>query len=259
MKHPVIIIQARLSSTRLAGKVLREVGGRPMIAWLLERLAFAKLPVVLAVPRADAPRFEALTRDFPVQLFGGDENDVLDRYIEAARANGADPVIRVTGDNPLTSVECLALCLEKHAAMHADLTHPCGLPYGAGVEVISRQALEAAWASGREPDDREHVARYIYRNPGRFEIVPMPIPEPYRGEDLRVTIDTEEDFKRFEGIVAHVKARRYLRLLDAMKYLRQGDGNATEPKAKETKEAKESKEKKPIAKKESRARSKRSE
>ncbi|MBN8216597.1 MAG: NTP transferase domain-containing protein [Spirochaetes bacterium] len=226
MKHPVIIIQARLSSTRLAGKVLREAGGRPMIAWLLERLSFAKCPVVLAVPREDAPRFEPLTREFPVQLFPGSEQDVLDRYAEAARANGADPIIRVTGDNPLTSVECLALCLEKHAAMAADLTHPVGLPYGAGVEVISRQALEAAWTGGRESDDREHVTRYIYKNPGRFEIVPMPVPEAYQGSDLRVTIDTEEDFRRFESIVGHVKPRRYLRLLDAMKFLRQGAAEA---------------------------------
>lgn len=229
-KNPVIIIQARLGSTRLPGKVLKDAVGRPLLAWLLSRLTHAGLPTVLAVPREEQGQFTELAAEFPIQVFGGDGEDVLDRYAEAARANGADPVIRVTGDNPLTSVTCLRLCLERFEQMGADLCHPVGLPYGAGVEVVGRQALEAAWKNAREPDEREHVTRWIYKNPGRFEIIPHEVPPDHHAPDLRVTVDTDEDFARFEAIARSVKPRKYIRLVDAIAFL-QKHGPAPAAKA----------------------------
>lgn len=230
--NPVIVIQVRLASTRLARKSLLPVEGLPLIAWVLRRLVFARLPIVLAVPMAEVGEFSFLKKktwadrkqrihspETAVEIFGGDENDVLGRYLSAARSVDADPIIRVTGDNPLTSVEGLLSILNQFLLKGVDLAHPVGLPHGSGVEVIRRSSLEVADAEARKPHEREHVTPYFYQNPARFRILPVPVPKELTSSEFRTTVDTIEDFKKFERMAREIPPRGgYLRLADAIRF-----------------------------------------
>src|SRR5262249_30323565 len=138
-----------------------------------------------------------LPGEISFEIFGGSEEDVLARYLGAARKYDADPVIRVTGDNPLTSVECLGLSLDFFRRHLPDMGFLEGLPYGSGVEVIRPQALETALAESRPGHAREHVAPYIYQNPKRFRILSEKAPKEYWHSEIRTTVDTAEDFRRF--------------------------------------------------------------
>lgn len=128
-------------------------------------------------------------------VFIGSKDDVLDRYMTAARQFNADRIIRATGDNPLVSAEM------ANAAQ--DLAHRSGaayagfseLPVGSGVEVIRRAALEEAWSESQDPYEREHVAPFLYRHPERFKIVVDPAPEGFRSPGTRITLDTPDDYK----------------------------------------------------------------
>ncbi|MBL8992869.1 MAG: hypothetical protein JNM63_05980 [Spirochaetia bacterium] len=230
--NPGIVIQARLASTRLPGKSLLPARGLPLIGWVLRRLAFARLPIILAVPEKELPEFLFLKEktwmnaggvlhspEPRFEIFGGEEQDVLGRYVSAARAFDVDPIVRVTGDNPLTSVEGLLFVLEKFLLQPPDLAHPVGLPHGSGVEIISRRSLELANLEALLPYEREHVTPYFYRSPGRFRILPVPVPAPLVCPDFRTTVDTMEDLKRFERIAKEVPPRGgYIRLADAISF-----------------------------------------
>ncbi len=238
--NPVIVIQARLGSVRLPGKSLKLIQGIPLVGWLLRRLVYTGLPIVLAVPRKEMDDFSILKNHawldangvlsppaFSLEIFGGDESNVLDRYVCAAKHFDADPVIRVTGDNPLTSVEGLKIVLDRYRIQPTDLLHPVGLPHGSGVEVISRQALETANLEGMDPYSREHVTPYLYQNPGRFRVLQVPMPASISYPEIRTTVDTPEDFLRFENVVRTVPARNgYLRLADALIFLKDGRQNS---------------------------------
>lgn len=230
--NPGIVIQARLASTRLPRKSLLHIEGAPLVAWVLRRLAFARLKIVLAVPESEVPEFLFLKNktwvdrtpvlhspEPSLEIFGGDGEDVLGRYLSAARSFDLDPIIRVTGDNPLTSVEGLLAVLHRFLLSPVDLAHPVGLPHGSGVEVIRRSSLELVAGEARLPYEREHVTPYFYKNPSRFRILPVDVPGHLVCPEFRTTVDTMEDFRRFERIAKEVPPRGgYLRLEDAIRF-----------------------------------------
>lgn len=193
-----------------------------MIIRLIDRILYSGMPVTLAVPEHNLESFARIVLGKKIFLFGGSEEDVLDRYYKAAAANNADPVIRVTGDNPLTSVETLVSCVKEHIAAGADITHPSGdLPYGSGVEVISFSALEKAWKHAADPFEREHITQYHYRNKASFTIQEIPVPEYLRYTGLRLTIDTKKDFDFYCSIIDRFpEDATYIRLTDILKSLR---------------------------------------
>ncbi len=192
----ILVMQARLGSTRLPGKALLPLGSKSVIARAMESLA--PLPVdakILAVPYDSAGALAPIAREEGYELVAGSEEDVLSRFAKAATIYGADFIVRATGDNPFVSLELARMLLERELWPPADYAAYRGMPLGMGVELIKASSLHAANREARDPYDREHVCPYLYRNPERFVIRYREAPAPYRLPDAKISIDTEADYR----------------------------------------------------------------
>lgn len=198
------ILQARTSSSRLPGKVLRPILGEPMLARHIERLRRSRKidPLVIATSSepSDDPLAE-LCAQMGVHCHRGSLNDVLDRFYQAAKPLQPDHLLRLTGDCPLADPDVIDACIEFHLAGGYDYTTNAlqpTFPDGLDVEVFRFKCLEEAWAEASLPSEREHVTPFIYRRPERFRI------GHYRQERdlswLRWTVDQPEDFQVVEAI-----------------------------------------------------------
>jgi spore coat polysaccharide biosynthesis protein SpsF len=197
-----VVIQARMSSERLPGKVLADVAGRPMLAYVVERSSriegIDEVVVATSVEPGDDPIVE-LCEEHGWNVHRGSLDDVLDRYVEAALAIGATNVLRVTADCPLLSWEEASRVVAEHVASGNDCTHNLGmfgsgLPRGTEVEAFTRDALEVSRREGHEAHHREHVDEYVYENPDRFRIVRVDAP-PHLRRDYRLTVDELPDLE----------------------------------------------------------------
>lgn len=206
----LIILQARTGSSRLPNKVMRSLLGIPLLTHCITRLSMVA-PVIVATSnkKADNPVAELAVSE-RANYFRGSEDDVLDRYYQAARSFHADYVIRATGDNPLVDIEeaCRVLDSIKRGAFDyvtgAEVVNGHGLPIGVGVEAFSFQALEFSWRKGKAPHHREHVNEYLLENPDAFKILRLKCLEKNSCPDLSLTIDTENDFNFVEKIMASI-------------------------------------------------------
>ena len=205
----VVIVQARMGSTRLPGKVLMDLEGRPMLERQVERLQRARTPDAIVIATTtdarDQPIVDLATHlDVPVTR--GSEDDVLDRYVRAAEAHAADVIVRVTADCPLVDPEvldgCVDILLAEPTLDYASNTLQRTYPRGLDVEVLPRAILETAAREATDPADREHVTRFVWRQPDRFRL--GSITDDGDHSDLRWTVDTPEDLKLVRRIYADV-------------------------------------------------------
>jgi len=199
----VTIIQARLGSSRLPGKVLMTVGGRSILEWVVHRVRLAGIPGVVLVATSDHPRddpIEAVCGSVGVPCFRGSEADVLDRYYRAARTRDAEIVVRVTADCPLLDPALLAELVEVHRSEGADYVTVAVSVRGIAQETLSMNALERSWESARLPAEREHVILYLLEHPDEFKVVMLPPPAELDRPGWRLTIDTAEDLELLEGL-----------------------------------------------------------
>lgn len=198
------IVQARTSSTRLPGKILMELpygGGITVLQQVIRRLKKSKrLGDIIVATTTDEidDKIVGLAKKEDVKWFRGSRDDVLARYYLAAEENGLDVIARITSDCPCTDAEVVDLVLEEHLTEKADYTSN-GLhrtfPVGIGVEVLSFGALKKACFEATETFEREHVSPYIYKSkPHMFHICEARAAEKFYGPDIRVTLDTEEDY-----------------------------------------------------------------
>jgi len=196
----VITIEARMLSTRLPGKVLRPILGRPMLALMIERLRrvqnVAAIMIATTVdPSCDA--IEALARELGVGCFRGSEDDVLDRVLQAARAAEADLIVETTGDCPLIDPAVIDTVLAAFLAGGTDYAAnilPATWPRGMDVQVFPRAVLERVAQLTDDPADREHVSLYIYEHPETFRLRNVVSGLPTDAATLRLTVDTPEDY-----------------------------------------------------------------
>ena len=162
--NPVAIIQARMGSSRLPGKVLMEVSRRPMLQRVIERVQRAELPkqIIVAAPMLERDRpIVDLCLQLEVPCFVGSENDVLDRYYQCAKMFKADPIIRITSDCPLVDPDVIDGAIKLYAMANWQYVNTFFQPDGLDCEVFSFKVLEDAWVNAKEPYDREHVTPYI--------------------------------------------------------------------------------------------------
>lgn len=199
----VAIIQARMGSTRLPGKVLMKIEGKTILEHIVERLKKSKLidQIVIATSdKKDDIKIVNLARKIGIDYFQGSEQDVLDRYLQAAKFFEGDIIIRVTADNPLTDPYIIDTMLEEHIKKCSDYTFVKGLPVGICAEVFSIDSLEKSNLLGKESHHREHVNEFILENPGLFKINLLKAsPDMFR-PNIRLTVDTWDDFKAMEKI-----------------------------------------------------------
>lgn len=202
----VAIVQARMGSTRLPNKVMKPIGGVPMIELLLARLAKSKHIDQIVLATSTDERNTTLVNH--VQKLGytcvrGSESDVLDRYLVAARQAQADVVVRITGDCPLIDPALVDQVIEQFKAQGVDYlsnTAPASYPDGLDTEVFTLQALERAGRESQDPFDHEHVTPYL-RKPGLYKTGTMQHSEDLSA--LRWTVDEPADFEVVSQVFAH--------------------------------------------------------
>lgn len=196
-----VILQSRLDSSRLPGKALLPLGGEPLVFRVMCALRAVKADAyVLACPADAAAAFAPFAERAAFRLVVGSKEDVLERYCDAIRATGADRVIRATGDNPFVFPDAADAIRRESAALGADYGAYAGLPYGAGVEAVSAEALLRAEKEARLPLEREHVCPYLYGHPELFALHRPLAPLEWRGPSVRVTVDTAEDYERAQAL-----------------------------------------------------------
>ncbi len=210
----VVIVQARMTSTRLPGKVLLPLAGRPMLARLLERLARVRRAdsiVVATTTNATDDPIVDLCSTMGVACFRGSEHDVLSRYAGAAAAHGAELVVRVTSDCPLLDPQLVDELIELFSQSAGTLDYVSNMlepsyPYGMAVEVMTMATLLAAAAEATRDDEREHVTPYVYRHPERFRLRSVRYPTDLSRH--RWTVDTPEDYELVGRIFAALSPRK---------------------------------------------------
>ena len=204
----VCIVQARTGSTRLPAKVLKPLLGKPMLWWVINRLQASRqidqLMVATTTNRAD-DRLVRLCKQEGWAVYRGSEQDVLDRYYQAAQQAGADHIVRVTSDCPLIDpvVTDFIIAAYLGTAPRPDYASNIVLrtyPRGLDVEVFSSAVLKAAWEKDTS-NWREHVTPYIYQNPEEFHLRHVVNPTDY--SHLRWTVDTPEDYSLIQTIYEH--------------------------------------------------------
>ncbi|MGZ3416308.1 MAG: cytidylyltransferase domain-containing protein [Polyangiales bacterium] len=208
----VVVIQARTGSSRLPGKVLLPLAGKPLLARMVERVRAAKTPfetVVATTTSAADDTVVELCRDLDVRCFRGHPSDLLDRHVEAARevTRSADAVVKIPSDCPLIDPAAIDRVLAYYLAHdggrfdYVGNLHPATWPDGNDVEVMSMDALLVAWREARRPHEREHTTPFLWDQPSRFRIGNVAWET---GRDLsmshRFTIDYREDYELISAV-----------------------------------------------------------
>jgi glutamate-1-semialdehyde 2,1-aminomutase len=220
----VAVIQARMGSTRLPGKVLKNLGGVPALAWTA-RAALATIGIdevwIATSKKADDDAVADWAAAHKVPVHRGSEHDVLDRYAGAAKATGADVVVRLTADCPLLDPQVIAQTVRLRAlaeAAYASNTDPPTWPDGLDCEVFTAEALLMAAAEATRPSDREHVTPFVRRNRARFPAETLIAPLPGLTKE-RWTLDTPEDLEFLSAIAERLLTDRPPSYLDVLALL----------------------------------------
>jgi spore coat polysaccharide biosynthesis protein SpsF len=202
----VAIIQARMGSTRLPGKVLMDLAGKTMLERVMQRcrrtVRLDEVIIATTDKTSDDPIAELCAQqDWP--CFRGSEDDVLDRYYQAARWRKADTVVRITSDCPLIDSEVIDRCIKEFLETpNVGYVTNCWpfrtFPRGLDVEVFSFAVLEQAWRQDYNPAWREHVTPYIYCHPEIFQVRAIVNDVDY--SNMRWCVDTQEDLALVRNI-----------------------------------------------------------
>ena len=193
------IIQARMGSTRLPQKIIRDLAGEPMLARVVNRVKQSKLidKVIVATTREVLDDFTAQLCDkYNWDFYRGSANDVLDRYLRTARAFKADVIVRITADCPLIDPGVIDEVVNKFLSCNPKVDYASNVqirtyPRGLDVEVFTFEALEKAWTEDTNPATREHVTPYIWQHPDKFNI--LSVCDATDHSFMRWCVDTRED------------------------------------------------------------------
>lgn len=196
-----VMLQARMGSQRLPGKVLKPLGGMPMVAQILTRVRSSKLCndffLLTTRSRGDDPLAQ-IGVELNANVVRGSEEDVLSRFITALDDTDADIIVRLTGDNPFVDGALIDYLLAaylsaKYRADYANNIEESGFPYGLSAEIIRRDVLLEAHEKGLTADDREHVTYYVRKRPDKYRLQTIHAPGSFPVSSL--TIDTIEQYE----------------------------------------------------------------
>ena len=205
------IIQARMGSSRLPGKIMKKINGdTPMLKFQLDQLEFSKNidQIIIATTTLEP---DNLIVDFckknNLECFRGESKDVLDRYYRCAKKFKLSIIVRITSDNPLIDPNIVDYVISRFVDSDCDYmsTDFSKYPLGFTVEVFNFQSIARAWKEAKLPSEHEHVTPFLYKNPDKFKIERIT-----REKDLshiRCTVDTEYDFQLIEKIISQIETR----------------------------------------------------
>ncbi|MDQ7816760.1 MAG: glycosyltransferase family protein [Melioribacteraceae bacterium] len=200
----VLIMQARMGSTRLPGKSLMPLAGKPLVQRIIERIKRCKKvdSIVLATTeKEEDDQLCEIAADCKIEFFRGSENDLVDRYYQAAMKYQADFIVRLPADNPVVEPEEIDRIIEHHLNSDDDFsanTHNIldnGYPDGLGVEIFSFEKLQEIWEITTDPKNREHPHTYFYEHPEKYKIGTVKCPQEFRRPDLVLDVNTKEEYE----------------------------------------------------------------
>lgn len=225
MKY-LVLIQARCGSKRLPDKVLKNISGKTDLQWVIERVKRSRrideVMVITSIEKNNLPLIK-LCVELGVRVFVGSEEDVLDRYYQAAKLLKPEYVIRITADCPMFDWRYLDMAIEQlnnRTDYMAEMTE--SFPDGLDIEIIRFQALKEAWSKARLSSEREHVTMYIKNNPDDFVIQNFECPIPGISRQ-RWTLDEEEDYELIQNVYEYFvsKGKEDFVTEDILEYLNQ--------------------------------------
>ena len=212
MKQNVgIISQARMTSSRLPGKVLLKIAGKSLLQYHIERLEISKLPIYIATTTNNSDdEIEALASKLNVVTYRGDEHHVLSRYYECAKKNNLDIIVRVTSDCPLIDGNVIQSAVAQYMSINHENLYLSNcqvrtFPRGFDFEIFSFNMLEQAYQNAFLQEDIEHVTPYIIKNSSginKFENILLPQDKSF----IRITVDTESDFILMKLLIENYNA-----------------------------------------------------
>ena len=206
LKKVALVSQVRMTSTRLPGKVLKEIQGLSLLDYHYQRLQKSGLPLIIATTvnvQDDAVENWCLKNQIP--CVRGSENNVLSRYYEAAKKHELDVIIRVTSDCPLIDGDIIAEGLKQYLKSNSDQAYASNVldrtyPRGFDFEIFSMNQLTEAFKKATDPGDLEHVTPYIHKNRnGRTQFIH--IKDTNNFSDWRITVDTPDDFELVRQLI----------------------------------------------------------
>lgn len=209
----IVILQARMGSTRLPNKVMADLAGEPLLARVIQRAqaisGVDQVVVATTTAERDRPLLD-LARRYGADALAGSEDDVLDRYTQTARAFGAQVIVRVTGDCPLLDPQVSGRVLARFCQGDVDYasnTLTPTFPDGLDTEVFSRAALERAWREAQLTSEREHVTPYIWKNPDKFRLANVTNDVNLFG--WRWTVDEPADLEFVRAVYSHFETPQF--------------------------------------------------
>jgi len=203
---PLAVVQARMGSSRLPGKVLADLGGETVLARVVHRLSRARSVQQIIVATSISAKDDAVAYEcdrLQVECFRGSEHDVLDRYYRCADAFAPSAVVRITADCPLIDpalVDLTIRAFEENTCDYASNALVPRYPRGLDVEVFTMSALARAWREASQPYEREHVTPYLYEHPDLFRLFSCQAEADYSHH--RWTLDTAHDLELVRAIYA---------------------------------------------------------
>lgn len=227
----ILIIQARMGSTRLPGKILRPLGTSVVLDYVVQRCRqdkrIADVIVATSMLEQDDPIRE-WCREHDVTCFSGSEEDVLSRYYDCAASYSPDYVIRVTSDCPFIDHEVISGIIGTMERQPSDIVLSSGeLSRGLWSEIVSFEALARMHRIGQLPRHREHVTYYAYEFPEQFHAVTYQVPQSLLHPELRITLDTPEDYELLQEIANHFQGDLLVSSQEIVTYLLDNPGVAS--------------------------------
>ena len=207
-----IVVQARMGSSRLPGKVLKNIAGRPMLSYQMERLRRVKRAKQLVIATSDQTPDDAIEKFChreKIACVRGSEDDVLARYHLALERFPADTIVRITADCPLIDPGLVDDVIAAYEPDFVSNMLETTYPYGMAVEAFSAQALREAHREAKDPAEREHVTPFIWRRPERYRLKSLTMTPNLSGH--RWTVDTPEDFELVSRLLKTLKPQFTLR------------------------------------------------
>ena len=220
------IIEARMTSRRLPGKVLLQVMGKPMLELMIERLSKARtldgIIIATTVNATDDPVVE-LAQQLGIRYHRGSEHDVLSRVIGAATEHDIDIIVEIPGDCPLIDPLYVDLCVNEYIKNEPDYVSSAlsnSFPHGTEAQVFSTKTLQDVASRTNDPVDREHVSLYMYNNPHIYSIQSIVASEEVAKNEIHLTLDEQKDYELISTIFEHFyPENKEFTLIDILSYL----------------------------------------
>jgi len=209
------IIQARMGSSRLSGKVMMKVdNNKSVLSYVVNQLKHCNLldKIIIAITNlSEDEKIVEFANKLEIPYFRGNPTDVLDRYYQCAKKFSISTIIRITSDDPLIDPTIVDQIIEKFNSSSFDYITNCRprtYPQGTEAEIFSFSTLETAWQNAKKPSEREHVTPYLFNNPKKFKIFNIEYSKNI--SHLRWTVDMEQDLQFVKAVVSKIPKRPIL-------------------------------------------------